>query len=339
MFALDNCDLNQCTLLIYYLLNPSRFEMGYDWRDSSSSSTRRWASSVPGSRSDSPSNLPRKRLTRFIVITADYIVIIEPDSKHYNNGRVRFIARLQDLEIWSHAQASTLSTNPDVRKDREDNKSFFLLLRRYKASNTMFDAALYRQNPSILIRCIFEDGIRYYAAKQHLTKAQNKIRDTKVDAVKQLIDLNGDDKDFFGENNSSANAQQNRISRPQSGAKSGAFPGGAVLSNNAPDAINTSLMSRMFPGSARLKQSPNSDQKCPRKKLKNPKELLDPDQQQSIQMSDLSPKVMRKCFTPTTEESNHSLGESFGKETCVDNAQSPKRSNVRGRANSDIIDV
>lgn len=126
-----------------------------------------------------------------MVITSEHVILIEPDTKHYGWGIIRFIARLQDIEFWSHAHAANQPCTPTIpRKEKDDIQSLYAHFRRYQLSASMSDPSSRSLAGSIVIRFSFDDQIRCYAAKQHLTKAQSKVHDRKISAIIRLIDLN-----------------------------------------------------------------------------------------------------------------------------------------------------
>ena len=278
-------------------------------------------------------------MSRFMVITSEHVILIEPDTKHYGWGVIRFIARLQDLEFWSHAHAANQPTTPAIpRKEKDDLQSIYIYFRRYQMSSSMIESS-YSRSQSIVIRFSFDDQIRCYAAKQHLTKAQSKVRERKISAIVRIIDLNSYESNTRESSSMSAKSEQTRPKTAKPGesnnrkknhnqhpllSRSLAVPGGAVLSSSlASPHIDSSQFSSAsalakfemlnktkyaYPAASKIKSTnaKSSDSEMKRKKkLKNPKELLPDRNEDGIPLNDLSPKTVRRNNSPLVNNTEH----------------------------------
>lgn len=217
----ENNDLDACLVRFFYPINGN-VRMNVDHHSTTTTNTNMDTN---------------KRLYRFMVITNEHIVLIEPDIKHYGWGIIRLLARLQDLEFWSPQYAHSKHTNPPIGRtlSRDDCQSFIVYFRRYQMSKEM-QPKMVPKSSSIVARFSFDDQIRCHAARQHLTKAQSKIYDRILSVIRQMIELDDEDenKHILNSNSNdidSIDSQQSQFTnrmQPIHNRSFASMPGGAV---------------------------------------------------------------------------------------------------------------
>ncbi|KAI2799495.1 Protein CL16A [Blomia tropicalis] len=338
---LSLCHINSCTTRLFVLnsnnCNQTRIYSSL-FGIPMGGANRRQYSSNSGSRTDSPIVMgSTRRVTRFMVITNEHLLLVEPDTKRCGWGVIRFMARLLDLEQWSIEYAHTQSTNPPIpdRKEREDQQSIYIHFRRFQSSISIFDTSSSTRSSTapIVIRFTFDDQIRQYAAEKELKISQTKLMRHKQSIVQSMIGLSGETQSEF-----STTTARSTTSRPSSSRSTSmytkhqllsrtlAVPGGAVLSarvlhtelNDGSFRANTIRTgSKHRAGSKITKQTDDGGGKVNKtKKLRNPKELSDHiamiqtnDDRVGIPLENLSPKTTRRSKTMEQQEQSASTSK------------------------------
>lgn len=184
----ENCDLNACSVKFYYPVNQSK-SFGMNQLRKSNSHFSNFASGSPSSN---------KKIARFMTIIGDLVILIEPDEKRYGWGVIRFIARLQDMELLPLPQAIAQITTPVIpEKEKDDVRSIYAFFRRHLLSYSLTDSKYapsvanksLSESASIIVKFSFDDTIRSLAAMNNLKKAQKKELCRKMAAIGKLIDL------------------------------------------------------------------------------------------------------------------------------------------------------
>lgn len=324
LFIEENCDLNACSVKFYYPVNQSK-SFGQSRVRKSTNLT-----SIPVNRSSSPSVSSNKKVARFMAIIGDLAILIEPDEKRYGWGVIRFIARLQDMELLSQPQAiSQITTPPIPEKEKDDSRSIYVFFRRHLLSSSLTDmkysptiSKTLSDSASIIARFSFHDTIRSFAAINNLKKAQKKEIYKKIAAIGQLIDLKPQDNPHLDK---CVNEQTRTHLKSKDTADSSkkyhpilnrtyAVPGVAVQSKTSSEQATTSVMNQnvseflnkkrfAYPASqtkikiTNVRASMENERKR-KKKPKLPTETVG----DGIPLNDLSPKTIRKNILNSDQE-------------------------------------
>uniref|UniRef100_A0A183BRV1 FPL domain-containing protein n=1 Tax=Globodera pallida TaxID=36090 RepID=A0A183BRV1_GLOPA len=106
------------------------------------------------------------RLSRFLVTDQFQLILVEPDSRTLGWAIVRFVCKLQDVQV-------SPTDNRTLHVIVEDVK-----MRSQRAAKPSFDAKL-----------VFDDHIRCMAAKQRLSRGKKSSRDFKLNLVTELFGM------------------------------------------------------------------------------------------------------------------------------------------------------
>ncbi|CAG2111580.1 unnamed protein product, partial [Medioppia subpectinata] len=225
------------------------------------------------------------KLRRFMVIDAQQLVLIEPDTKRLGWGVAKFVAWLQDVE---------------VSADKDDSRSLHIQIRPCAQTSAI-------RRTQLNAKFVFDDHIRCLAAKQRLTKGRVRSRQRKMHQIARLIEMGGDGSAGGGSAvGSRASSSSNRdIPRSHSNhdglqkrhlhkplCRGPAIPGSAVVAELNPNRhLKPSLHRRRSASST----SPNGggSGSASHSRDSSPRPTL-ADAEEMIPLEDMSPKSSRR---------------------------------------------